>query len=695
MLEVSELILNNIKNLNARTMVLRFLFLLTCLSITNLSLAQDGNWKKALKSAEQLYATGNYEEAANYYLEAYKQKKSKPEYLYKTAECYEKLRFYKKAANFYKELKDHKSFPLASLKYARALKQNGEYEEAIVVFKSFLVNYTGTDSNDYIKIVKAEVTGCELALSPRSNNKDLNIEHLSENVNTMADEVAPLPFSDEILYFSSTVEGSSKIFRSQYMSGEWTKAIIPNFPKFKDLHVCHGTFTPDNQRFYFTLCNNTEFDVVNSQCDIFVTVRENGEWNTPRKLRDYVKLEGKTATHPFVVYEGDMETLYFSSDRKGGKGGMDIWFMTRHIDSPEYDFTLPRNAGNKINTHGDEITPYYDFEEGILYFSSNGHPSIGGFDVFQSTGSMNKFSKAQNMGTPVNSSADDYYFVENKSKSGGFISSNRLYGSEKITTVDDDIFHFSIPEKDFFASGNVYDKSNNTIIKDAQVILYEVKESGKRRLLQSIIANNGTYQFSLIPERAFYIEAVKEGYESSGISFNTIAFDPDKEYGKSIYMDKEKMISAIEEPVFEESFSTASVNDNSISSSTAVRESYITDTPKPVREVVITSVAEPELYINSYYQGMEVTTTAPKIDGVYFKIQVSTAETFNEDDPMFDTIRNLGYFQTERIVDKGWTRILLSEYFSLSEARNIMDQARSSGYPESFVVKYRNGKRLN
>jgi tetratricopeptide (TPR) repeat protein len=680
-------------------MKLRFLFFLTCLYLGQPLFAQSGNWKKNAKSADQLYANGNYEEAANYYLEAFKLKKENTEYLYKAANCYENLRFYKKAAPLYKELIDDKDFPVAALQYARSLKQSGEYEEAKNAFKNFLDNYKGTESVELTSMVKTEIEGCDFAMSPQSETSTLNIERLSENINTMANEVAPLPFNDEILYFSSTMEGFSKIFRSQYNEGKWGKAIIPDFPKFKDVHVCHGTFTPDNQRFYFTLCNNTEFDVADSKCDIYVTVRDNGDWNTPRKLRDYVKLEGTTATHPFVMYEEDMEILYFSSDRKGGKGGMDIWFMTRHVDSPEYDFTLPKNAGNNINTSSDEITPYYNSNDGILYFSSNGHLSIGGFDIFKSSGSMNKFSKAENVGAPINSSADDYYYIENKTENGSFVSSNRLYGSEKITTDNDDIFYFSVPEKYIYARGNIYDKSNNSIVKDAQVLLYEVKESGNRRLLQSILANNGTYQFSMIPERLFQIEVVKEGYENAEINFNTIAFDPDNEYGKPIYLEKEKMLSStIEEPIFEESSSTASVGDNIVTSS-PVEVNEPTEAVEPVEvntTPIATTISTSQLnYVNSHYQGMEVTTTAPKLDGVYFKVQISTAGFFNETDPMFDTIRDLGNFQTEQIIDKGWTRILLAEYFSLSEARNIMDQARSKGYPEAFVVKYRNGKRLN
>lgn len=680
-------------------MILRFLLATACLYLSFPLLAQDGNWKKLSKSADQLYATGNYEEAANYYLEAYKNKPSKSGFLYQVADCYSQLRFYSKSAQFYKELVDHKDFPLAGLQYARALKQNGNYEDATAAFKKFLVNYKGENSNDYIKIIKTEIDGCEYALSDQSNEGEWIVEHLGENINTMANEVAPLPFEDGILYFTSTMEGFSKIYRSHIQDGEWSKAMLPKFPTFENQHVSHGTFTPDNQRFYFTLCNNSEFDVVDGKCDIFVTVRKNSEWTKPRKLREYVKLEGTTATHPYVMFDGNTEVLYFSSDRKGGKGGMDIWFMTRHIDSPEYDFTLPKNAGNNVNTSGDEITPFYDEEEGLLYYSSNGHSSIGGFDVFKSMGSMSKFSKAQNLGRPINSSADDYYFIQNDSRTGGFVSSNRTHGSEKITTDNDDIFYYATPVKEIFARGNVYDKSNNSIVNDVQVILYEVKDSGSRRLLQSIIANNGSYQFSLIPERTFEIEFIKDSYDISTFKFNTVAFDMDKEYGKSVYLEKEAMAAKNELPVFNEAESTASV-EPVLEEPRAIHQSQsVTRTAVPVtKPMPIATTTDPvveESYVNSYYQGMEVRTTAPKATGVYYKVQISTAGFFNESDPMFDSLRGLGLFQTEIIEAKGWTRILLSEYPNLREAKEIMDEARISGFPEAFVVKYRNGNRLN
>lgn len=659
--------------------------------------AQSSNWKKNLKTANQLYSTGKYAEAADFFVEVYKQNGKSKNYLAQAAQCYEKARLYSQAAKFYEQLQPSDQYPLAGFKYAQALKQSGDYDAAISAFKSFLVNYKGSDTKTFIKLVKNEVAGCEMALSTSNKtSSDLIVEHLSENVNTMMNEYGPLPFNDAVLYFSSTVDNYSKIYRSQFHGGDWTKAVLPTFPDFENMHVGNGSFTPDNKRFYFTVCQGTTFTGVDAPCDIHVTVLKDGAWSKPKKLREYIKLEGTTATHPYVVHEGEMEIIYFSSNRKGGQGGMDIWYMTRHIDSPEYDFTLPKNAGKQINTPADEVSPYYDLANSTLYFSSNGHAGLGGYDVFQALGSMNKFSEVANLEQPINSQADDYYYTKNSSGTGGFFVSNRTFGNDKISTSDDDIFSFSTPEQRLMVQGNIYDKSNNSIVTDVQILLYELVGNGqKKRLLQSIIANNGTYQFVLMPERQFQIEAIKEGFETAGFDFDTYNADPAKEYGRAIYLESDASDFAAlkKEAAFNEVNSTASI-DKVINSTPEVEEADLFETNRTATAPKETNTSE-ATYINSYYNGMEVTTSAPKLDGVYYKVQISTAAEFNEYNTLFDSIRDLGRLQTELISAKNWTRILLSEYYSLDEARRVMDESRANGFPQSFVVKYRNGKRLN
>ena len=334
--------------------------LISLLFFSNAIIAQDSNWKKLAKDAENFYNAGNYEEAAQNYFEAWKLKNTKTDLAYSAGECYFKLRDYHKAAQALENVKDDiENFPYAGLLYAQCLKQNKQYDLAIAQLTTYSKQYNGDDKAAIMKAVLNEIKGCELA-DKLPVDQQIEVEHLSESVNTMADEFAPLPFSDDIFYFSSTMAHKSQLYRSQLKAGNWTKAIQPNFPKIETGNVCNGTFTPDHKRFYFTICEAEQFDLVSAKCDIYVTVRDDGNWTKPKKLRDYVKLEGTTATHPYVIHKGQTEILFFSSDRKGSLGGMDIWYMTRNVNSKDYDFTLPKNAGPQINTAGDEITPYFD-----------------------------------------------------------------------------------------------------------------------------------------------------------------------------------------------------------------------------------------------------------------------------------------------------------------------------------------------
>ncbi len=662
------------------------LTLFALLFLGNIIFAQETNWKKIVKSAESFYAAGDYEEAAQSYFEAWKLKNSKTELIHKAGECYYKIRDYHKAAKAFEHAKDDlENFPYAGLHYGRCLKQNQQYDEAIAQFTSYSKRYKGSDKAQIAQIVIKEIKGCKLAKN-LPVDKQIEIEHLSESVNTMNSEFAPLPYSDDIFYFSSTMANQSKIFRSQLKAGNWTKAIQPNFPNIKNGHVSNGSFTPDNKRFYFTICETAQFDHIKSTCDIYVTVRSDGDWMTPKKLRDYVKLEGTTATHPFVIHKGQTEILFFSSDRKGSIGGMDIWYMTRNASSSDYDFTLPQNAGPLINTIGDEITPYYDQSDKTLYFSSNGHATIGGFDIFKSKDTPDDWSNPENIGLPYNSSADDYYFVKNESKTGGFFSSNRLFGLKKITSNHDDIFYFTVPQQEVIVKGNIYDKTTNQIIEDAQIILYEKMDNGQKRILHSMISPNGTYEFSLIPDREFRIEAIKDEFKTGSYNFNTFAFSAEKKYGKAIYLESttKKHLNKASNLTFKEENSTASVNNK------VLPEHKPQGSSKPSPNSIVLK----EEYINSYFQGHKVTTNAPKHKGTYYKVQISTVEYFNVHDPQFNFVKNMGRFDIEKIPGKGWTRILLAEYFSLSEARRITEKARSLGFPESFIVKYRNGNRL-
>lgn len=505
--------------------------------------AQSDNWKKNLKTADGLFGEAQYAYAAEYYMAAWKQKPKKTELAYKAGEAYYIIKDYAKAAAAFKNVKEeYTDYPLIGLKYARALKQAGNYDSASRELVYFLNNYKGADKDIISELVQNEIRGCELGIKMNAfPDEDVEVQHLSSNINTPETEFAPFAFNDETLYYSSTMAARAEIYRTLKVNGEWTKPEKPGgFPDIEKDHFCNGNLAPDNKRFYFTICKSKEnWGGLTTECDLFVIKNQDGKWGDPERLRDYVNIEGSTTTHPYVVHQNNTELLYFASNREGGKGGMDIWYMTRDLRSDDIDFTFPINCGSAINTKGDEISPFYDQDGGSLYFSSNGLVTIGGYDIFQANGNKSGWEKPENIGTPLNSSADDFFFVRTPSRQGGFFASNRLFGAEKISTTDEDIFSFTDGDAapKVLVKGNVVDEKNSENLNGVIVSLSQYMEGGRKQFMANKRFDDGNYFFEVLPGFEYELEAQKEGFLPKTYVFSTRE-EGMRTAGKTIKMER-------------------------------------------------------------------------------------------------------------------------------------------------------------
>jgi len=505
--------------------------------------AQSDNWKKNLKTADDLFGEAQYANAAEYYMAAFKQKPKKTELAYKAGESYYIIKAYAKAADAFKNVKEeYGEYPLIGLKYARALKQSGDYDAASRELVYFLNNYKGADKDIISELVQNEIRGCELGIKLDAfPDEDVEVQHLSSNINTPETEFAPFAFNDETLYYSSTMAARAEIYRSLKVNGEWTKPEKPGgFPDIENDHFCNGNLAPDNKRFYFTICKSKEsWGGLTTQCDLFVIKNQDGKWGNPERLRDYVNIEGSTTTHPYVVHQDNTELVYFASNREGGKGGMDIWYMTRDLRSDDIDFTFPINCGFTVNTKGDEISPFYDQEAGSLYYSSNGLVTIGGYDIFEAKGNKSGWESPENVGTPLNSSADDFFFVRTPSRQGGFFASNRLFGAEKISTTDEDIFSFtdgdSAPKVS--VKGSVIDEKSGENLNGVMVSLSQYMDGGRKQFMANKRFEDGNYFFEVLPGAEYELEAQKEGFLPKTYVFSTRE-EGMRKAGKTIKMER-------------------------------------------------------------------------------------------------------------------------------------------------------------
>ena len=355
---------------------------------------------------------------------------------------------------------------------------------------------------------------------------------------------------------------------------------------------------------------------------------------------------GTTAMYPQIVQNGNNEILYFASDRPDGFGGMDIWYTIRRIDSDAFDFSFPQNAGEAINTIGDEITPFYDSQQKTLYFSSNGQPTLGGLDIFSAKGTIGNWSEPKNLQQPVNSPADDFGYVYQDAKENTFLVSTRDFDGKEGSN-DADIYTINKFGSGMFVEGTVTTSQRNKKYKAA---LYELTSTGQKRLLVSKFFETESFKFDVLPERNFKLEVTQTGAPMLYYDFNT------HDTNQKIYK-----------------------NDFKIGTKQST-SSIVKTTPTPKTNPTPTNTKTTEK--NKAYSG------------TYYKVQLTVVVNFYEQNSEYDKIRTYGNLDTEFLPTRGWTRILLSPFFTLREAREMMNKAKTMGYPDAFPVRYRDGKRM-
>lgn len=285
----------------------------------------------------------------------------------------------------------------------------------------------------------------------KSDTLPVEITPLPSRINTPFSEYNGILFPDSVFFFSSLRNENEedfenlfdsywamKIYQSKLTTGGYSKPVtLPAVLNSKKYFNANFTFNRNRNKIYLTRCQpSTESDL---QCGIWESKKSKGKWTKPVPLSRKINLPGTTTTQPFLVDHEEFSVLYFASDRPKGYGGMDIWYVIIKNGKPGE----PINAGNKINSAGNEITPFYDKNSKRLYFSSDFHPGIGGYDIFYTEGALSEWSSPTNIGVPFNSERNDYYFTVNGFDRGGYFCSNRIIGkSHAADTCCYDIYEY-------------------------------------------------------------------------------------------------------------------------------------------------------------------------------------------------------------------------------------------------------------
>ena len=481
-----------------------------------------------LEVAEEHLEMNSFYRALEQYEEAYKEERS-DELAYKIAQLHFQLRDYRRAERWLKRVveKDKTGrWPDAVLNYARVLKYNGNYDGAIEAFNVY-ANMINDDA--LLAVADNEVAGLQMAVKAEAPI-ELVIENMGRKVNSRYTEFAPvmhpdgelylaaLPSADLVVLDGTAEEKFARIYKSEMdKKGEWEKPkALPGKINREGFHTGNPRFSDDGQRMYFTRAL-TDVDKL-TESRIYMSTNGRSSWGAaeevPNVNGDYI------ATHPTVGSLLGNEVLIFSSDMAGGEGGFDLYYSIRR---GEGDYSPPVNMGTKINTAGDEMTPYFRANE--LYFSSTGHPGFGGFDIFVSEWDGSNWSPAENLGAGYNTGFDDLYFTANKEGTRGFIVSNRPSDetrSVKSKTCCDDIYTFEIRDVIIDLLTVVFDKASREPLLNARVTRFEVVNNRPGEAETKQLPESNAFQFLLDADKSYKVTVEREGYFPQDFTFNTV-----------------------------------------------------------------------------------------------------------------------------------------------------------------------------
>lgn len=412
---------------------------------------QGQSFNALQKAGDQAFAQKDYHAAMFYYADALEFKPKDSGLNYKYAEAARNFNAFEIAVRHYEIVIKSKEKPL-SLAAVNSLgvvyKNMGNYTEAIAQLEAFIAKSEG--ASPQVALAQEEIKNCQWAMAMVEEPDPIKIEQLSRSINTAYSEFGAYPSGDTLYYSSYRFENEedkhvpprmiSKVLYSLRSSKGRTMRRSFNA---KTKHTAHTAFSLDGNRIYFTLC-----DYVNTgeiRCAIYYREKDKRRrWKTtPVKLSKVINLDSFTATQPAIGYDSILqsEVLFFASNRPGGLGGLDLWFSKL---GPDKKFDHPINL-SKLNTDKNDATPFYHNAAQTLYFSSEGHQGLGGYDLYKSKNDGLWEMPIEHLGYPLNTSYNDVYPYFKADERSGYFSSNRpgsFYLDRDNKSCCNDIYSF-------------------------------------------------------------------------------------------------------------------------------------------------------------------------------------------------------------------------------------------------------------
>ncbi len=404
--------------------------------------------------------------------------------------------YFKKAADLLEKENYYTEFGIdLFMSLAKSEQLLYHYDDAIKTYEK-LLGFIEEEHVELRETINREIQISKNGIEFMKNPVKLEVHNLGKNVNSKYDDHSPLVNADEsALFFTSRRissysqimedgQFSEKVFTSVKEGDSWSKSEILKSVVDLDSHEAGVCLSADGTELYMLISN------IDGQ-NLYVSEFDGESWSEPFKLPEGINSR-YNETHASI--NADKSILFFTSDRKGGYGGLDI-YMVRKL--PNGEWGVPRNLGPDINTEFNEETPMIHPNGKILYFSSEGHNTMGKFDIFYSR--MNNdstWSEPVNMGYPINTPDDDFFFVPTATSNKAYMASSRFednYGGSDLYMIE-----YEEPMVSRLAVIKGQLKNENDL--DWENLKIIVREKGQNELVGEYKANPGTGMYLMILE---------------------------------------------------------------------------------------------------------------------------------------------------------------------------------------------------
>lgn len=483
---------------------------------------------KVLLAKQTMYA-GKYKQAIHQFKDLYDKYPANSELPHYIAWCYYEIGDLKNAFEYLSEAKKNgASIPETHLYLGLIHQRQSEFDKALEEFNTFKSKVNSKKQLEESD-VDVYISQCNNAIEMKKHPVPVQIINMGQDINSNYDDATPCITADgKMLVFNTRrpedtnspidVEGDGKYFQDIYVSyfdtinKKWGSALPVPGNVNTDAHDAITSISPDGKIIFIYKNDTREHEA--SGGDIFISKVMKNKWKTPEPIGKPINStywEGGACLSP------DGNTLYFTSERKGGYGHSDIW-MSKKNNKKEWD--KPVNLGSTVNSPYDEVGLFMAPDGKTLFFASNGPNSMGSYDIFKTTFENGQWTTPVNLGYPINTEFSDGPITIDASGRIAYISSDRPggLGEKDIYMIDLSNYPLLGSKKEKIQNGlsiikgTVRDGFEGFGLADAKVEFYDEKDN----LISSIITNeNGEYFITLQGDKNYTIKASAKGFQPS------------------------------------------------------------------------------------------------------------------------------------------------------------------------------------